>query len=145
MLCLSVREKKQFHKLELNKLPHTIIKCMTFWSIVGIIVGLIIFLLLMNLVLSKEESKDKKRKKATEENEEENTKLGTKPRYCPVCGSKLGPRDVLYAEIFHSEPRDKVIIKGCKYCYVLTPEEAARIKPYTRKIRNDDIGIGKQL
>jgi len=117
---------------------------MTFWSIVGIIVGLIIFLLLMNLGLSKEESKAQKRKKATEE-KEENTKLGTKPRYCPVCGSKLGPRDVLYAEIFHSEPRDKVIIKGCKYCYVLTPEEAARIKPYTRKIRNDDIGIGKQL
>ncbi len=118
---------------------------MTLWSIIGIIVGLIIFLLLMNLGLSREEDKNRKRKRIIEESKEENTKPGTKPRYCPVCGSRLGPRDVLYAEIFHSEPRDKVIIKGCKYCYILTPEEAARIRPYTKKIRSDDIGIGKQL
>jgi RNA polymerase subunit RPABC4/transcription elongation factor Spt4 len=116
---------------------------MVFWSIFGIVIGLIIFLLLMNIGANKEGNKTKIKKHY--ENNNNSSELGTKPRYCPVCGSKLGPRDVIYAEIFHSEPRDKVIIKGCKYCYVLTPEESARIKPYTKKIRDDDIGIGKQL
>lgn len=115
---------------------------MLIWSIIGIIIGLIIFLLLLNI---RGYNEDKKRKKKVYEEFEENSKLGTKPRYCPVCGSKLGPRDVIYAEIFQGEPRDKVVIKGCKYCYVLTPEEALRIKPYTKKIRQDDIGIGKYI
>ncbi|MGC8767208.1 MAG: hypothetical protein ACP5PT_02985 [Brevinematia bacterium] len=114
---------------------------MIFWSIVGIIIGLIIFLLLMNLARDNEYSKKVKHNKEND-NEE---KLGSRPRYCPVCKAKLGPKDVIYAEIFHSEPRDKVIIKGCKYCYTLTPEEAKRIRPYTKRIREDDIGIGKYL
>lgn len=119
---------------------------MILWSIVGIIIGLIIFLLLMNL-RSYDDGKGgrSKKKDPYEEVIEDDKKLGTKPRYCPVCGSKLGPRDVLYAEIFEGEPRDKVIIKGCKYCYVLTPEEAMRIKPYAKKIKQDDIGVGKYL
>lgn len=117
---------------------------MILWSIVGVIIGLIIFLLLMNLRPYKNENIKRNRKK-TDNDEEEPEKLGTKPRYCPVCGSRLGPKDVIYAEIFQSEPRDKVIIKGCKYCYVLTPEEALRIKPYTKKLRQDDIGIGKYV
>ncbi len=114
---------------------------MVVWSIIGIIVGLIIFLLLMNL--RSYDGSHRKRKNEKKVDEDDN--LGTKPRYCPVCNSRLGPRDVIYAEIFQGEPRDKVIIKGCKYCYVLTPEEAARIKPYTKRIRQDDIGIGKYL
>ncbi|MCS7299796.1 MAG: hypothetical protein RMJ37_07580 [Spirochaetia bacterium] len=117
---------------------------MILWSIVGVIIGLIIFLLLMNLRSNRYEDIRKNRRKTNDEDDEPQ-KLGSKPRYCPVCGSRLGPKDVIYAEIFQGEPRDKVIIKGCKYCYVLTPEEALRIKPYTKKLKQDDIGIGKYV
>ncbi|MFN4245721.1 MAG: hypothetical protein ACK4F9_06200 [Brevinematia bacterium] len=114
---------------------------MVFWSVVGVLIGLIIFLLLMNL----RSYNDKKTNRNTNFDNDNDYKPGTKPRYCPVCNSRLGPRDVIYAEIFQSEPRDKIVIKGCKYCYVLTPEEAAKIRPYTKRIRQDDIGIGKYL
>lgn len=114
---------------------------MILWSIIGVLIGLIIFLLLLNL-----RSYEGTRKKSSSEKVEENGReLGKRPRYCPVCNSKLGPKDVIYAEIFQAEPRDKVVIKGCKYCYILTPEEALRIKPYTKRIRQDDIGIGKYV
>lgn len=96
----------------------------------------------MNLRKDEYDYTKKKIKRIPEEEEE---KPGSRPRYCPVCKARLGPKDVIYAEIFHSEPRDKVIIKGCKYCYTLTPEESKRIRPYTRKIREEDIGIGKYL
>ncbi|MCX8028672.1 MAG: hypothetical protein N2712_01595 [Brevinematales bacterium] len=115
---------------------------MVVWSVIGIIVGLIIFLLLMNL---KNYNDEKKQYQKDKKEYDEEKKLGTKPRYCPVCRSRLGPRDVIYAEIFQGEPRDRVIIKGCKYCYILTPEEAMRIKPYTKKIKQDDIGVGKYV
>ncbi|MEN2997567.1 MAG: hypothetical protein ABDH28_00795 [Brevinematia bacterium] len=117
---------------------------MILWSIIGIIIGLIIFLLLMNLrSYGGNDRSSRKREAHNEENEDKN--YATKPRHCPVCGSKLGPRDVIYAEIFQAEPRDKVVIKGCKYCYILTPEEAMKIRPYTKRIRQNDIGVGKYL
>lgn len=117
---------------------------MILWSIIGVMIGLIIFLLLMNLRSNKYEDTRKNSKK-TNDKYDEPQKLGSKPRYCPVCGSRLGPKDVIYAEIFQSEPRDKVVIKGCKYCYILTPEEALRIRPYTKRLKQDDIGIGKYV
>ncbi len=117
---------------------------MIWWSILGIVIGLIILLFLMNIKYSVEE-KSYKKKKVSKVNEDREEELGTRPRYCPVCNSRLGPKDVIYAEIFQSEPRDKVVIKGCKYCYRLSPEEAVRIKPYQKRIRQNDIGIGKNI
>lgn len=111
-------------------------------SIIGVILGLLILLLLLNLRYSYEGKIDKRKIKKFLENKEE---LGTKPRHCPVCGSRLGQKDVIYAEIFQSEPRDKVIIKGCKYCYRLSYDEATKIRPYQKKFRQDDIGIGRDI
>jgi hypothetical protein len=43
-----------------------------------------------------------------------------KPRYCPVCKSKLGPHDSLFAEMYNKQKgqtRHKVFIHGCRFCY----------------------------
>lgn len=40
-----------------------------------------------------------------------------KPRTCPMCGSKLGPHDVLYGEVIREKPTMHIVIKGCNHCY----------------------------
>ncbi|MBU1076849.1 MAG: hypothetical protein KKH98_06115 [Spirochaetes bacterium] len=41
-----------------------------------------------------------------------------KPRNCPLCGSPLKKHESLYAEMYEGENRPKVIIHGCRYCYM---------------------------
>ncbi|MDD5066086.1 MAG: hypothetical protein PHF84_03465 [bacterium] len=43
---------------------------------------------------------------------------GLKPRFCPLCKSELKKHDSIYAEFYDAEPRPKVIIHGCRYCYM---------------------------
>ncbi len=38
-------------------------------------------------------------------------------RICPVCHAKLKQNENLYISIYPGEPKDKIFIKGCKYCY----------------------------
>ncbi len=39
-------------------------------------------------------------------------------RFCPLCGAELKPYDSLYAEMYEGNPRPRVIIHGCRYCYM---------------------------
>lgn len=40
-------------------------------------------------------------------------------RFCPICQSEMGPYEKLYGEIYRAQPRDKVLIKGCRHCYAI--------------------------
>lgn len=51
---------------------------------------------------------------------------GRPKRFCPICGSEMGPYDKLYGEIYKAEPRDKVFIKGCRHCHALPGKPESR-------------------
>ncbi len=58
-----------------------------------------------------------------EEEEENGEQEESKPekmklRFCPLCKSELKKHESLYAEYHEGEPRPKVIIHGCRYCYI---------------------------
>ncbi len=43
---------------------------------------------------------------------------GLKKRFCPICNSQLRKDENLFAEMYEGEPRPRVIIHGCRNCYV---------------------------
>lgn len=107
-----------------------------FWIVVGTVIGIIIYILLISLhpedyIMSRKAVKRFPKRESGEPEVEavvEEDRL--RPRFCPVCGSRLGPKDVIYAEIIKSKPHDKVVIKGCKYCYVPSLEELKKMRKY---------------
>jgi len=62
----------------------------------------------------------------SEKSERDSTR---KPRIrsCPICGASMGMGDKLYGEIYRAEPRDKVIIKGCKHCFARPAKKSGTI------------------
>ncbi len=76
--------------------------------------GLLVYLYL--LLTNKSDARDVRRNK----NELDHRNAIPKPRYCPVCRSRLGPHDSLFAEMYlraEKGVRSKVFIHGCRYCY----------------------------
>lgn len=57
---------------------------------------------------------------------------GLKRRFCPLCKTELKKHESLYAEFHKAEPRPRVIIHGCRYCYapsgLKTPFPSDQIK-----------------
>ncbi len=47
-------------------------------------------------------------------------------RSCPICGASMGMGDKLYGEIYRAEPRDKVTIKGCRYCFARPAKKSGK-------------------
>ncbi len=100
------------------------------YMVAGAVLALAIFLYLYSLH-PEERFARKQIKREVREGIEQEDDGSMRPRFCPVCGHPLKPGEFIYAEIIHAEPHDKVIIKGCKYCYVPTPSEKVMQKPYT--------------
>ena len=65
---------------------------------------------------------DREKKKYSEVKLEEKHE-GLKRRFCPLCNSQLRKNESLYAEMYEGEIRPKVIIQGCKYCYIPKKQE----------------------
>ncbi len=90
----------------------------------GALIAIAIYLYFMNKLhesedrLKKEEIEidDKKEEEKPSETREEPE--GLKPRFCPLCKSELKKHESVYAEMYKGEQRPKVIIHGCKYCYI---------------------------
>lgn len=52
-----------------------------------------------------------------EKKEAKKDEEGLKRRFCPLCKSELKKHESIYAEFHEAEPRPRVIIHGCRYCY----------------------------
>lgn len=89
----------------------------------GILIALAIFL---HLLSKYHQFEDKQRLDNAEieiKHHEEAVTLPKRPdelrkRFCPLCGAELKRYDNLYAEMYEGNPRPKVIIHGCRYCYM---------------------------
>ena len=68
------------------------------------------------------EVEDKERKKHSEV-KLEHKEAGLKKRFCPLCNSLLKKDETLFAEMYEGDPRPRVIINGCRYCYVPRKEK----------------------
>ena len=45
--------------------------------------------------------------------------LGNPVRFCPVCKRPLEPGEKVLGIVFHAEPKDKILVKGCRTCNAL--------------------------
>ncbi len=98
--------------------------------LLGALIAITIYLYFISKI---HEAKDKLRDadidvEDREKNKHSEVKLeekqeGLKRRFCPLCNSQLKKNENLYAEMYEGEIRPKVIIRGCKYCYVPKKQE----------------------
>ncbi len=89
----------------------------------GIIIAVAIFLQLLVKYYEIEDKRKINNAKIELKGEEEDIEAPKRPdelrkRFCPLCGAELKPYDSLYAEMYEKKPRPKVIIHGCRYCYI---------------------------
>ncbi len=94
---------------------------------IGILAGIVVYLYLFSGIHSWEDKKKEGERKIEEikstEFEYKDSRRkgkisnGLKPRFCPLCGTELKPHESIYAEVYPGNPRPKVLIHGCKYCY----------------------------
>ena len=101
-------------------------------ELIPVFLGLIIAVALYLHFMSKLHTKEDKLKNAdieveNNENDTESddktkevkeTKEGLRIRFCPLCKAELAKHESLYAEMYEGEIRPKVIIHGCKHCYI---------------------------
>ncbi|MBN1898762.1 MAG: hypothetical protein JW827_08295 [Spirochaetes bacterium] len=55
-------------------------------------------------------------------------------RFCPICGSELNIHDTLYAEMYEGKLRPKVLIHGCRYCYIPKAKTNKKVDSQTNSI-----------
>ncbi len=91
----------------------------------GAIIAVAIYLFFINKLHESEDKAKKEEIEVASKEEEEGQSSKTKekpeslkPRFCPLCKSELKKGESVYAEMYKGEKRPKVIIHGCKYCYV---------------------------
>lgn len=98
--------------------------------ILGIVTVIIVYLYITTSVHEYTEKKAKEKQKAdSSEGVVEDIRdiiKSKKKRLCPICSSEMELNDKLYAEIYKAKPRDKVFIKGCKYCYGMPGKPQSR-------------------
>lgn len=73
---------------------------------------------LKNAVIETDKDVENEAKNNNGSKSEKSTTSGNKKRFCPLCGSELKIHESLYAEMYEGTPRPKVIIHGCKNCYI---------------------------
>ncbi len=98
----------------------------------GVMIALAIFLYLFSKYNEEEEKTILNKSEIGLPGTEKNIGVPKRPdelrkRYCPLCGTELKPHDSLYAEMYDAKPRPKVIIHGCRYCYI--PSRKKNITP----------------
>ena len=89
------------------------------FTIVIIALAALVFFYLYLMLTNKTDTYFLKKDKEDIDRHANNTPL-PKPRICPVCKSRLGQKDSLFAEMYHKAKeghKTKVFIHGCRYCY----------------------------
>jgi len=92
------------------------------YVVMGVVASIAIFLYCLPL-LRRDKKKRGKRDAHKVEISERAVKSDTK---CPVCKKGLGESDIIYIERFPAQPKDKIFIKGCNFCF--DPKTRKRIK-----------------
>ncbi len=110
---------------------------------IPVFLGVLIALAFYLYFITKLNEKDNKLKQADIEIEEKEEKKETetdkswkklKQRFCPLCGTFLDKHDNLYAEMYEGKERPKVIIHGCRYCYM--PKKSESVQKATESQRH---------